>query len=767
MVKTSKYVVEWLLGSIAVQAKNPELLKAQYRVFSKQLPLMYVILVSSTWSVAATHMGQAPAWLTVVIPVLLTLVCGIRLAYWWKSRRMEPSEKIARAALVRTNQLSIVIAVAFTSWALLLFRYGSAYEKAQIAFYMAITVICCIISLMYLWSAALIVSVIVNVAFIAFFASTGEPAFVATAINMVFVTITLMLIIFVNHQNFNRMVEAQIESHARDEAQRRLLRMIDDMPVAVMTVDLATFNINYANETSKRTLRAISHLLPIVPDHIVGTSIDVFHKHPEHQRGLLADPACLPHHARIKLGPEVLDLRVSAVNDADGSYIGPMLSWSVVTSQVEAEEYIQRLAHYDSLTGLPNRTNFLRELENSLARPAAVTGLLYIDLDGFKIVNDVRGHRAGDELLKEVADRLRRECDLRNIVLGRIGGDEFVVLLNDTDADQVVSIATRLADTLSAPYVLALDRHVQIGASIGCALAPLHGTSAEELLSRADMALYTAKAAGKGTLRMFSQEMEARVRETLSLEAELRHALQKESELLVYYQPIVNIHTRQVSAREALIRWNHPERGWVPPGLFIPVAEGAGLIERLGEFVLLRACHDAASWSDGARVAVNISAVQLGKGTVVPLVKIALSASGLLPGRLEIEVTETALLQDEREVVAELTALREIGVRVALDDFGTGFSSLAHVRAFPFDKIKIDGSFVRDAVDRPDCAAVVRVIADLGKRLGVITVAEGVETPEQLARVIEEGCSEVQGYLFGRPMPISSRDCPLIQANAC
>jgi len=759
---TLKELMARLVRFVSVQADNPELLKAQYRAFSKQLPLMYIILMSSTWSVAATHMGHTPIGLTVVVPVMLTVVSGVRLMYWWKSRGITPTAETARIALVRTNHLAILIAVVFTAWALVLFHHGNAYEKAQVAFYMAITVIGCIFSLSYLRSAAFIVSVIVNAAFIAFFVSSGEPTLVATAINMVFVSAALMVVISVNYRDFNRTIEAQIESRSREETQRRLLRMIDDMPVAVLTVDLATFNINYANETSKRTLRAIEHLIPVSPENIVGTSIDVFHQHPEHQRSLLADPANLPHRERIRLGPEVLDLQVSAVNDADGSYIGPMLSWSVVTRQVEAEEHIQRLAHYDPLTGLPNRTSFLRELEISVAQQSAVTGLLYIDLDDFKIINDVRGHLAGDELLSQVADRLRDACAATDGMLGRIGGDEFVLLLRDTDAEHAVSAAMKLIDALVAPYVLAQRRQVRIGASIGCALAPHHGEGAGELLARADMALYAAKAAGKGTFRMFSPEMEARARDRLSLETRLRVALEKGDELFVFYQPILDIRTKRVTTREALVRWHHPQRGWISPAEFIPVAEDSGLIDRLGHFVLGRACNDAVGWVDGARVAVNVSAAQLGRGTIVTIIEAALVESGLSPERLEIELTETALLRDEGEVVAELHALREIGVRVALDDFGTGFSSLSHVRVFKFDKIKIDGSFVRDAVERPDCAAVVRAIADIGARLGVVTVAEGVETPEQLARVTEEGCSEVQGYLFGRPAP-GEQDVPAVE----
>ncbi|KVG21896.1 histidine kinase [Burkholderia ubonensis] len=750
------------LASIAAPARNPDLLAAQYRVFAGQLPVMYLILISSTWSLAVTHLGSSPTWLTVAAPCAMTLASLVRLLHWRRARLLDPTPETVSRALTFTNRLVIPIALTFTTWALLLFPYGDAWQKAQVAFYMAITLIGCVFSLMYLRSAALTVAVIVNVAFIAFFISTRQPTLVATAVNMVFVSAALIAVISVNYRGFLRTVDAQAESRMREHAQTRLMQMIDDMPVAVMTADPETFRINYLNATSLNLLRSIEHLLPIRADDALGAPIDVFHPHPQHQRRLLADPANLPHRTRVRLGPEVLDLQVSAVRDAEGHYIGPMLSWSIVTRQAEAETRIHELAHHDSLTGLPNRATFLAEFDACLRRSDKVIALLFIDLDGFKLINDARGHSAGDEVLRQVAERLRGQCPEPGMMLGRIGGDEFAVLMRDTDADGAMGAAARLVDTLVAPYAPSPDRQFRIGASIGCVLAPHHGNDAGVLLSRADMALYAAKKAGKGTYRMFSPDMETSAQERIALESKLRLALDESQGLYVFYQPIVDVRTRRITTREALLRWHHPRAGWISPARFIPVAERGGLIDRLGRFVLDQACRQAARWPDGARVAVNVSAGQLGHGTIAPAVAAALAGAGLTPDRLEIEVTETALLHDEGKAVADLRALRAMGVRVALDDFGTGFSSLAHLRAFPFDKIKIDGSFVRDAVTRPDCAAVVCAVADLGKRLGVTTVAEGVETEEQLACITEAGCREVQGFLLGRPEP-GERDAPAIQ----
>ncbi|KVO09556.1 putative bifunctional diguanylate cyclase/phosphodiesterase [Burkholderia ubonensis] len=750
------------LASIAAPARNPDLLAAQYRVFAGQLPVMYLILISSTWSLAVTHLGSSPTWLTVAAPCAMTLASLVRLLHWRRARLLDPTPETVLRALTFTNRLVIPIALTFTTWALLLFPYGDAWQKAQVAFYMAITLIGCVFSLMYLRSAALTVAVIVNVAFIAFFISTRQPTLVATAVNMVFVSAALIAVISVNYRGFLRTVDAQAESRMREHAQTRLMQMIDDMPVAVMTADPETFRINYLNATSLNLLRSIEHLLPIRADDALGAPIDFFHPHPQHQRRLLADPANLPHRTRVRLGPEVLDLQVSAVRDAEGHYIGPMLSWSIVTRQAEAETRIHELAHHDSLTGLPNRATFLAEFDACLRRSDKVIALLFIDLDGFKLINDARGHSAGDEVLRQVAERLRGQCPEPGMMLGRIGGDEFAVLMRDTDADGAMGAAARLVDTLVAPYAPSPDRQFRIGASIGCVLAPHHGNDAGVLLSRADMALYAAKKAGKGTYRMFSPDMETSAQERIALESKLRLALDENQGLYVFYQPIVDVRTRRITTREALLRWHHPRTGWISPARFIPVAERGGLIDRLGRFVLDQACRQAARWPDGARVAVNVSAGQLGHGTIAPAVAAALAGAGLTPDRLEIEVTETALLHDEGKAVADLRALRAMGVRVALDDFGTGFSSLAHLRAFPFDKIKIDGSFVRDAVTRPDCAAVVCAVADLGKRLGVTTVAEGVETEEQLACITEAGCREVQGFLLGRPEP-GERDAPAIQ----
>ncbi|MBO1325166.1 EAL domain-containing protein [Acetobacter sp. TBRC 12305] len=755
-------VLSRFIAFISVRSENPELLRAQFSALSRLMPLLYFVLLANAWVLALAFIHQAPLALTVYGPLLLTGICLFRLVLWWRKRNVAATRERVMSELRRANVLAGVLGAMFSAWALSLFPYGDAYEQSYVAFVLIVGALGTMFCLVHLCSAALAVAAVGGGFFVCFFVATENPIFVAMTINVMLVIGVSVVVILFQHRDFVRMVNASTEALSREKAQSRLLRMIDDMPVAVMTVEPDTLNINYVNETSKRLIRRIEHLLPLTADDLLGTCIDVFHKHPQHQRRILADPANLPHNARIKLGPEVLDLKVSAVTDNDGAYIGPMLTWALVTKEVESEQRILQMAHYDTLTGLPNRATFYEELDRRLATPGNRVGLLFVDLDGFKLVNDTRGHRIGDTLLNQVASRLRSICNAPATLVGRLGGDEFAVLVPHHNAEEAEALARRIITAVGVPYDLDYDRSIQIGASIGIALAPQHGETGEALLSRADMALYAAKAAGKGVSRMFQPEMEARIQERVRLEAKLRDALQKREGLFVFYQPIVAIDTGAVIAREALVRWYHPQRGWVSPGEFVPVAEQSGLIDELGDFVLNAACREAVGWADGARVAVNVSASQFGEGTLVSAVQRALAETGLPPDRLEVEVTETALLGDEQDVMAELRSLRAFGVRVALDDFGTGYSSLAHLRAFPFDKIKIDGTFVRDAVERPDCAAVVQAVATLGRRLGVSTVAEGVETQAHLDRVREEGCSEVQGYLFSRPLP-NEHDAPIVE----
>jgi len=430
-----------------------------------------------------------------------------------------------------------------------------------------------------------------------------------------------------------------------------------------------------------------------------------------------------------------------------------------VTDLRRSEARISHMARHDGLTDLPNRILFRERAEEALVamgRDDGKAAFLCLDLDHFKTVNDTLGHPVGDALLKDVAARLRkvvREGD----TVARLGGDEFVII--QTRADQPVeatALAQRVIDALSAPYVV--DGHgVVISASVGISIAPDDGSNADQLLKNGDMALYRAKAEGRRTYRFFEPEMDARMQARRFLELDLREAIGRE-QFEIYYQPLLNLDRGEVSCFEALLRWHHPMRGIVSPVEFIPLAEEIGLIVPIGEWVLKQACRDAASWPESIKVAVNLSPTQFRNARLLSTIVEALDASGLPARQLELEITETVLLANTEATLAMLQQIHMLGVHIAMDDFGTGYSSLSYLRSFPFDKIKIDQSFLKDAEGVDSSTAIIRAVTSLGNSLGMQTTAEGVETAEQLERVRREGCTEAQGFLLSRPLP--ARDIP-------
>ena len=423
-----------------------------------------------------------------------------------------------------------------------------------------------------------------------------------------------------------------------------------------------------------------------------------------------------------------------------------------ITERRRAEARIAYMAHHDALTGLPNRVLFRERMDETLQRMErdAKFAVLCVDLDDFKAVNDTLGHPAGDRLLRMVGRRLAsmvRDSD----VVARLGGDEFAILLRVSTPKEAGFLAARLIDAISAPYDI--DGHlVNTGASIGIALGPNDGNNCDQLLKNADMALYRAKAEGRGAYSFFEAEMDAQLQARRRLEIDFRAALAGE-ELDVHYQPLVDLATGEIVGFEALTRWTHPERGEVSPSEFIPVAEDTGLVVPLGSFVMLRACKDAMHWPDNIKVAINLSTLQFRPGTLFQQVKSVLEETGLAPQRLELEITESILLEKSDQVLATLHALRALGVRISMDDFGTGYSSLSYLRSFPFDKIKIDRSFVQNLEASRDSRAIVRAIISLGMSLGITITAEGVETEADARCLRAEGCHEGQGWLFAKAMP--------------
>ncbi|MFH5925664.1 putative bifunctional diguanylate cyclase/phosphodiesterase [Roseomonas xinghualingensis] len=454
----------------------------------------------------------------------------------------------------------------------------------------------------------------------------------------------------------------------------------------------------------------------------------------------------------VREDEEGRSLSISHQPLADGGWVA---TYEDVTESRRAEARIRHLANHDAVTGLPNRRQFSERLGEALRDHGSHIAVLFLDLDQFKNVNDTLGHQAGDELLRSVAARIReilREDDL----VARQGGDEFAVLMKGKAAqpEHAEALAVRIIEAFATPFAIG-NYQASVGVSIGISSVTAPMASAETLLKHADMALYKAKAAGRATYRTFEASMAAELQARMDLETDLRGALER-SELEVHYQPLLDLRRGHLSGFEALLRWRHPVRGMVSPAEFIPIAEDTGLIVPIGEWTLRQVCMDAATFPKGTKVAVNISPVQFAGTDLLELVRDALARSGMEAISLELEITESALMQDSEAVVELLHRLRALGVRIALDDFGTKYSSLTYLRSFPFDKIKIDQSFVRDMATREDCLAIVRSVARLASQLGMTATAEGVETSAQLDQVREAGCTEAQGYFFGRAEPVES-----------
>ncbi|MGE0503531.1 MAG: putative bifunctional diguanylate cyclase/phosphodiesterase [Rhizobiaceae bacterium] len=450
------------------------------------------------------------------------------------------------------------------------------------------------------------------------------------------------------------------------------------------------------------------------------------------------------HHWRLTGKPVV---------DEKGEYSGYIGTGSDITAAKSAERRINYLAHNDPLTGLLNRAKFTDHLKQCVARLERYGSpfvVLYLDLDQFKAVNDSRGHLVGDRLLVEVSARIRsalRESD----IAARLGGDEFAIILtNGCDSHEVSLLAARIIELVSKPYEFD-DEVIVIGISIGVAIAPINGTRPDQILRNADLALYRAKAEGRGTYRFFESQMDSDVRERRMLELELRQAL-KDGEFMLYYQPLISAEDNRPTGFEALVRWNHPIRGVVPPAEFIPIAEQTGLIKQIGDWTIHEACLAAANWPDDLIVAVNLSAKHFQLSDITEVVREGLENSGLDPRRLELEITESLLIERPDDVIGKLAEIKQLGVTIAMDDFGTGYSSLSYLLKFPFDKIKIDKSFVTASSEDSVAKDILRSIASLGNTLKIRITAEGVETSEQVEFLRHIACNQLQGYYFARPL---------------
>ncbi|MBU4261212.1 MAG: EAL domain-containing protein [Proteobacteria bacterium] len=463
--------------------------------------------------------------------------------------------------------------------------------------------------------------------------------------------------------------------------------------------------------------------------------------------------------------------QADVVHDEEGNPVSMQGTVQDITERINTEEKIRFLAYYDGLTGLPNRQLFLEHFNQALfaaQRDGSKVALLYLDLDRFKRINDTLGHSAGDKLLKSIsiclADSIRssdivaKACfpDKHGVTLSRLGGDEFTILLTRLAGEEHAGrVAQRILDLLSQPTRIA-DQEVYISGSIGITLYPSDGEDVDMLLRNADVAMYHAKENGRNSFQYFSEQMNQRTMEKLSIETDLKKALER-NELLLYYQPQIDLQTGKLAGVEALVRWLHPRLGMVPPSMFIPIAEEAGLIVELGQWVLIEACRQAVRWQKAGfaplRMGVNISSLQFKHQSLAALVGQVLQQTGLAAGCLELELTESAIMQNVSQVNDTLIELKELGVNLSVDDFGTGYSSMSYLKRFPLDTLKIDRSFVMDITTDANDAAIIKAIIALGKSLGLKTIAEGVETAEQLAFLQEQRCDEIQGFFISRPLP--------------
>jgi diguanylate cyclase (GGDEF)-like protein len=615
-----------------VPRDNPRLLRAQYHALARQIPLMYFILLVNSWALACTHFLTSPVWLTVYIPLVLTLICMARAVSWRRGSHVEPNEKDILEALERTNRICGVVAVGFTVWALALFPYGDSYAKAHVAFYMAITVIGCIFCLMHLRSAALLTAAVVNIAFVAFFASADNPTFIATAVNVVLVSMAMLVILQNHYRNFTGLVNAQAQTEA------------------------------LSDENS-------------------------------------------------------------------------------------------RLANQDSLTGLPNRRRFFTCLQTCLEEAGGDGSRLAVgilDLDGFKPVNDLYGHSVGDRLLQQVGARLNALLP-SEVHVARLGGDEFALIVPDCGADEQLSeFARHICEALGKPYVL-VDVPVQVGASLGLATFPDRATNSGELFEYADYALYQSKRNHPGKMALFSAAHQEQLLRDIVTEQALRRA-DLEREFEVVFQPIIALQSGKTVAFEALARWHSAELGAVSPGQFIPIAERIGMINRLTLPLLGKALRVAERWPAPVRLSFNLSAHDCGSAEAVAQIATLLGAGLCDPARVDLEITETATMQDIAQVQEAIKVFRRLGCGISLDDFGTGYSSLSQLHALALTKLKVDRSFVARIDEKPASFKIVKSLLALSQDMALDCIIEGVETPQEAAALVGLGCEYVQGYLFARPM---------------
>jgi diguanylate cyclase (GGDEF)-like protein/PAS domain S-box-containing protein len=552
---------------------------------------------------------------------------------------------------------------------------------------------------------------------------------------------------------------AEQYSHEMTTLSQFLDSVIANIPASVIVQDLQSQQILLANQQAERLFggQGASMVGQLPGQGLAPAAADYLEQ--QLARGARSSKGYLAE-TRVDTASGARTLRSRAMlcqnREGQGDYV--LFVAEDATEELAAHAQIHHMAHHDALTGLPNRTLFNERLKQALLRgedSGKLTATLCLDLDNFKNINDTLGHAFGDKLLRALGKRLRRELREHD-TLARLGGDEFAVVLSGLDTrDAARNTAQRLIEAVCPPFHIE-GHQFTVGVSVGVAIAPDDHDQAEQLLGYADMALYEAKRNGRNRHECFQVELDVAARQRRLVETDLRTALHL-GQLQLHYQPVVDQQSSSVTGYEALLRWEHPARGMIMPLDFIPIAEETGLIHEIGARALNLACQEAASWGTTQLVSVNLSPVQFKNANLVHTVALALADSGLPASRLELEITESVLLGNSEENVRTLRALKDLGVSISLDDFGTGYSSLGYLRSFPFDRIKIDKSFVHDMCESREAMSIIRAITELSNSLMIKTTAEGVESAEQMERLMAEGCSHFQGYLYGRPAPAHER----------